>query len=252
MTSPLTSTEWAGFVHAIRFTPDDNTPRLVAADWLQETGLPELEAWAEFIRLQIAAQHEIATRLHVYGDSCDCGGCRPERRAAMLCDRWGTHWSYHQFNHVGQDLKPTSKLKSGTAKEYERGFLGSVTFTITEWKSVEVPRDISPLYDRCPLPVLMICLRSTTPFRRFFDSWDIRVSQRVHRPKWMNVVAEIMPFPLVGGQRSTRTTRIVDRKNNFGRHVRGAVRQAISERREYLDLTAVQREQDLIARGVIP
>src|SRR4051812_916255 len=41
--------EQRGFWAAIRANPDDDTPRLVYADWLQENGDP---ARAEFIRLQ--------------------------------------------------------------------------------------------------------------------------------------------------------------------------------------------------------
>jgi uncharacterized protein (TIGR02996 family) len=40
----------AGFLQAIAEQPDDDTPRLVSADWLDEHGDP---ARAEFIRVQI-------------------------------------------------------------------------------------------------------------------------------------------------------------------------------------------------------
>jgi len=40
----------AGFLAAIIANPDENTPRLVYADWLDEHDQPE---WAEFIRVQI-------------------------------------------------------------------------------------------------------------------------------------------------------------------------------------------------------
>lgn len=233
MTTPLTSTEWAGFVHAIRFTPDDDTVRLVAADWLQETNLPELVAWADFIRYQIEAA--TSPRSHVYGDSCDCGACRPERRAVALFDRWGSHWTWHQFGHTSQDMRNMAKMKHGSANDYSRGFVKCVTLTVKNWRVADLPKDISPLYDLCPLPVLVVYLRDGMRLRGIADSWDIRVEQRVHRPKWMNVIAEIMPFPLVAGQRSTRATRIVDRKNDFARNVRGAVRQAVIERRGCLE-----------------
>src|SRR5688500_4147160 len=41
---------------AIRDNPDDDTPRLAFADWLDEQGGASNEAWAEYIRLEI--QHE--------------------------------------------------------------------------------------------------------------------------------------------------------------------------------------------------
>jgi uncharacterized protein (TIGR02996 family) len=43
----------AGFLQAILEAPDDDTPRLVYADWLDETGKPEDAARAELIRVQI-------------------------------------------------------------------------------------------------------------------------------------------------------------------------------------------------------
>jgi uncharacterized protein (TIGR02996 family) len=43
----------AGFLQAILREPDDDTPRLVYADWLDETGKPEDAARAELIRVQI-------------------------------------------------------------------------------------------------------------------------------------------------------------------------------------------------------
>jgi uncharacterized protein (TIGR02996 family) len=42
----------AGFLEAIGDEPDDDTPRLIYADWLEEHGEPER---AEFIRLQCRA-----------------------------------------------------------------------------------------------------------------------------------------------------------------------------------------------------
>src|SRR5436309_3563251 len=45
----------ADFWQAIRESPDDDTPRLVFADWLEEHGDDHSRARAEFIRLQIEA-----------------------------------------------------------------------------------------------------------------------------------------------------------------------------------------------------
>src|SRR5262245_31886156 len=51
---PVTSAE--SLLQAILESPDDDAPRLVYADWLEEHGTSEAEkAWAEFIRLQVAA-----------------------------------------------------------------------------------------------------------------------------------------------------------------------------------------------------
>ncbi len=50
MTSPYTLPEWELLLKAVAASPDDDLPRLVAADWLDEHGEPER---AEFIRVQI-------------------------------------------------------------------------------------------------------------------------------------------------------------------------------------------------------
>lgn len=39
-----------GFLRSILADPTDPTPRLIFADWLDETGRPENAAWAEYIR----------------------------------------------------------------------------------------------------------------------------------------------------------------------------------------------------------
>ena len=66
--------------------PDDDAPRLVFADYVEERGQPER---AEFIRLQVAAAHEPCVqslpRQHTCSDPA-CGRCRPfGDRLAVLC-----------------------------------------------------------------------------------------------------------------------------------------------------------------------
>ena len=47
--------EYRQLVNAVRAAPDDDLPRLVLADWLEEHDAPE---WAEFIRVHCeAARH---------------------------------------------------------------------------------------------------------------------------------------------------------------------------------------------------
>jgi uncharacterized protein (TIGR02996 family) len=66
--------EREAFLLAICENPDDDTPRLVFADWLQEHGD---EARAEFIRVQIElARKEYGTRL----DCLDCTCATQKRR----------------------------------------------------------------------------------------------------------------------------------------------------------------------------
>lgn len=100
--NPLDHPEWRSFVEAVRDAPADLTTRLVAADWLQDTGRPELEAWAQFVRHQCAATAHRASlsaagggpvdHSHPTKDWCDCVGCRSDRAAVEIWERWATTW----------------------------------------------------------------------------------------------------------------------------------------------------------------
>ena len=73
-------------LRAVVERPADDAPRLVYADWLDDHGDP---AWAEFIRLQVAAAGEPCLNPEALrGGRCDdpgCRGCRQFRdRAAEL------------------------------------------------------------------------------------------------------------------------------------------------------------------------
>jgi uncharacterized protein (TIGR02996 family) len=60
MSAPIDSAGWAlheGFLQAIFAAPDEDTDRLVYADWLEETGEPVWVDRAEFIRVQIERFH---------------------------------------------------------------------------------------------------------------------------------------------------------------------------------------------------
>ncbi|HVK09244.1 MAG TPA: TIGR02996 domain-containing protein [Gemmataceae bacterium] len=70
----------AALLRAVIETPADDAPRLVYADWLDDHGRP---AWAEFIRLQVAAAREPCPNTWVPPrQACaapDCRGCRQFR-----------------------------------------------------------------------------------------------------------------------------------------------------------------------------
>jgi uncharacterized protein (TIGR02996 family) len=61
-------TERDAFLKAIRDSPDDDTPRLVFADWLTENGE---ESRAEFIRVQCELERVVCSWVAVGGPSCD-------------------------------------------------------------------------------------------------------------------------------------------------------------------------------------
>jgi uncharacterized protein (TIGR02996 family) len=54
VTDYATHPDWLALMRGICERPDDDLPRLVAADWLEERGTPEAEARATFVRAQVA------------------------------------------------------------------------------------------------------------------------------------------------------------------------------------------------------
>src|SRR4051794_4771556 len=50
-------TDESAFLAAVRDAPEDDGPRLVYADWLDEQGDPDLSARAELIRVQCGLAH---------------------------------------------------------------------------------------------------------------------------------------------------------------------------------------------------
>lgn len=92
---------------AVLAAPDDDLPRLVLADWLEETGHPAHAARAAFIRLQIAAE--------TAPDRADL-----DRQAAEVFALYGAGWRAELPDWVGW---------RDTEVEYRRGFVERVVAT---------------------------------------------------------------------------------------------------------------------------
>lgn len=119
--------------------PDDDLPRLVAADWWQERGETER---AEFIRVQIAL--EKATKAH--GDvsreftfTCGCDWCRLKCKARELCHGQpypnGKRWSG----------KPLTEIPDAEYS-FSRGFIESITCSWSDWlQHADAIRTTTPL-----------------------------------------------------------------------------------------------------------
>ncbi len=76
--------EYRQLVNAVRAAPDDDLPRLVLADWLEEHDAPD---WAEFIRAHCEAErHPHAAR--IWADTfTDADAVNPNWQAALTCAR---------------------------------------------------------------------------------------------------------------------------------------------------------------------
>src|ERR1043166_5079721 len=107
-TRPMPTSDEAGLLAAIRGNPDDDTPRLVYADWLQEHDRAD---YAEFIRLQCAA-----ARL----PDGDAERRKNEKTAAALFRK-------HKFEWFGALWKNFQGTKPGASHcHVVRGFVTSL------------------------------------------------------------------------------------------------------------------------------
>jgi uncharacterized protein (TIGR02996 family) len=92
------------FLQDIFAHPDDDAPRLIFADWLEEQGGANSVARAEFIRVQCA----LAT-----GNVPDCQRVELVRREQQILDEWGKEW-----------VRPIHRLVQ--TWEFHRGFIHRV------------------------------------------------------------------------------------------------------------------------------
>ncbi|VTT98929.1 Repeat-companion domain protein OS=Isosphaera pallida (strain ATCC 43644 / DSM 9630 / IS1B) GN=Isop_0537 PE=4 SV=1 [Gemmataceae bacterium] len=118
--------EWFAFVEAIRRAPDDDTPRLVVADWLDERGEGER---AELIRVQC----EIA-RAKV---GCTCGACRPNgQHTNGPCAAASVYWNGRRATHRERELLggPNPRpVDEDVSVVMVRGFAESISLPASAW-----------------------------------------------------------------------------------------------------------------------
>jgi uncharacterized protein (TIGR02996 family) len=118
----------AAFLAAIQASPDDDLPRLVYADWLDETCLPGAAEQAEFIRLQCELDRLPA------GD---------DRRAALqkrersLLRKYAEGWLAElRATQVFAERDPD---EDGPVWEFRRGFLHAATVVAQRFPTVAEP-----------------------------------------------------------------------------------------------------------------
>lgn len=138
----MTATDQAAFLKAICAEPEDDTPRLVYADWLDEQGDADR---AEFIRVQCELAHDPG-REKACRETCqppDFEGC-PQR---ALCRREKELLSEHETEWRGpilgaQRLAVDASTWVGYRSvlyfwpaEFRRGFVGAITCSWQDWRT---------------------------------------------------------------------------------------------------------------------
>lgn len=218
--SPLAHPEWLALVAAMRFAPDDDTPRVIGADWLTETGKPELIAWGEFIRYQCDGARE-PIRDHVFSESCDCRRCKCERKATVLADRWRMLWDYHTWASGGITVDAPTKM-------WQRGFLTTGIMPLVGPNLRHMPRVVPSLFERQPIAGMMLRLTHNHPTRGP-DLLTCSVSVEPSQMARTLVVKAILirrdrPAVSVQGVRWAR------QPNQFGTSISAAIGEAIKKR----------------------
>jgi uncharacterized protein (TIGR02996 family) len=149
----------AAFLADILAHPDDDAPRLIFADWLDENGGPDR---ASFIRVQCemarlpACRHRVPTANQ---ESC--------RHCGLSCRAWDILFSDRRTNYWHAWAAPLPGLLGvgldygGTLQElpwvFRRGFVEAVTLTAELWLAHE--RDL-----RAAAPLREVTLTTPQPF----------------------------------------------------------------------------------------
>jgi uncharacterized protein (TIGR02996 family) len=128
----MAQTHAEAFLQAILQDPDDDTPRLIFADWLEEQGDPLSSTRAEFIRVQCAlAGGQAASRQRT----------SLERRQQQLLDEYGNEWA-----------RPVRRL--ARTWQFHRGFIDEVAL----WDDTFLTH-ADRLFRRTPIQHLRLCGR---------------------------------------------------------------------------------------------
>ena len=118
------STE-AAFLAAILADPDDDAPRLIYSDWLDQQGRGER---AEFIRVQCTLAEMGDDGLPVAHDrgNCCCDLCRLRRRERELCTS-ASMWEADRANHAAVPIEWPPPIA------WRRGFVHSLALSAAYW-----------------------------------------------------------------------------------------------------------------------
>ena len=150
--SPPMTPEQA-FTQAIIETPDDDTPRLVFADYLEEHGDEEQ---AEFIRVQIelakyksnrcpnrqdrkSPQTLLGYPVIIKGENCGrCRWCQLDRREKELLPQQRTPFRYRQTLYVNESetrfrWSDSPDMDNPVDLVFRRGFIAEITLSCADW-----------------------------------------------------------------------------------------------------------------------
>ncbi len=219
--------QWGAFLADIIEHPEDDTPRLIAADWLEENGHPER---AEFVRVQVklaCLEREKCPRCD--GDGMAHGSDRPfessgpgtypgpcpvcrgdalRRREGELLAIHNHAWlygpkglaTYRDGDRYGWIDKPSNEGGRVIDVEFRRGFVESVTCSAADWLAHgDEIRRCQPV-TRVKFSWIHAAPESLT-LRRDGDVW--------RSPLWRGVTFELPPVTTAVDMSGYANTRVI-------------------------------------------
>lgn len=203
--NPIFATDsWQSFMEAIRANPLDDLPRLVSADWLDETGEKEVADFAMFIRLQceIAAMEaggslrceRSGVNISKVGDwkeRCRCRPCSLRRKEWSVWSKRSCEWTTFCGPSIGKyesdirewaangGLRPSSQTDQILFPHFfgdpSRGFYSTIRTTMPAWMRY------GPLAVRGPFAALeRVEFRDKQPFE-YYSEYFKRNTYSWHR-----------------------------------------------------------------------
>ena len=124
--------DWPAFLAAIIAEPDDDTPRLVAADFLEENGAADRAA---FIRIQIALVNgQRPPQGHRPVDCCPPEAEELKRRERAYLDLRSTYAPVWAAEECAELVRGAPSTGAGADRlVWRRGFVERVYCTVSEW-----------------------------------------------------------------------------------------------------------------------
>lgn len=121
----------AAFLQAILAAPDNDTSRMVFADWLDDRGDADQ---AEFIRVQCEVEGWRKICVNHDTHRLNCPGCALRRRERELLDVAGFGWAGAGISWVGVRTAHDPILTQyGAVAVFRRGFVEEVACTAADW-----------------------------------------------------------------------------------------------------------------------
>jgi uncharacterized protein (TIGR02996 family) len=171
------------FLRDISEHPEDDAPRLIYADWLDENGQPER---AEFIRLQC--------RLAGHDEDAPERPALVEREQALL----------HNHGEVWKAEVPT--ISGVSFSDFQRGFLHSARIDLNRWKKGR-ERKVAALFAAAPVEELT--LDDATP-AQLSSLLDNPAALRLHKLEFFDLETPVEIIRRIADSPHVRNLRRLD------------------------------------------